>query len=228
MNFKNVVFAGAAAVALAACGQGASSDAAAGAPAGAATETASAQQNADAVQSDAVSGVYSPDPNHRYITFSYFHQGFSNPWLRWRDWTGELDWNAETPENSSVNVTIDVSSIDSGVDEFDGHLVSENWFNAAQYPQITFVSTKVEKTGANTGKITGDLTIKGVTKPVTLNVVFHKGAYQERANNYKLGFSGKTTVKRTDFDVGAYVPVVGDDVDIVIETEWVMDAPASE
>lgn len=224
MNFKAVVFAGAAALALAACGQGGST----GASENASAEAASAQQDAEAVQSDAISGVYTPDPHHRYITFSYLHQGFSYPWLRWREWTGALDWNAETPEDSSVNVTIDVNSIDSGVDDFDGHLVGADWFNAAQYPQITFVSTNVEKTGANTGKITGDLTIKGVTKPVTLDAVFHKGAYQERANNYKLGFSGKTTVKRTDFDVGAYVPMVGDEVDIVIETEWVMDAPASE
>lgn len=230
MKFKTVVFAGAAALALAACGQSGSTGAAESASTEAAStaETASAQQAADAVQSDAISGVYTPDPAHRYITFSYLHQGFSHPWLRWRNWTGELDWNADAPEKSSVSVTIDVNSIDSGVDEFDGHLVSENWFNAAQYPQITFVSTGVEKTGANTGRITGDLTIKGVTKPVTVDVVFHKGAYQERANNYKLGFSGKTTVKRTDFDVGAYVPMVGDDVDIVIETEWVMAAPAGE
>lgn len=227
MNFKAVVFAGAASLALAACGQGGSTGAAESAATDAA-ETASAQQAADAVQSDAISGVYAPDPGHRYITFSYLHQGFSRPWLRWRDWTGELNWNADAPEESSVNVTIDVNSIDSGVDEFDGHLVSENWFNAAQHPQITFVSTNVEKTGANTGKITGDLTIKGVTKPVTLDAVFNKGEFQERANAYKLGFSAKTTVKRTDFDVGAYVPAVGDDVDILIETEWVMAAPAGE
>ncbi|MCK5750530.1 MAG: YceI family protein [Oricola sp.] len=222
MKFRNAILAGAAAFALAACGQGGSAETSG------ATEAASAQQAAEEVQSDAVSGVYTPDSGHRYITFSYFHQGFSNPWLRWRDWDGELVWNAENPAESSVNVTIDVASIDSGVDEFDGHLVGENWFNAAAHPEITFVSTDVEKTGANTGKITGDLTIKGITKPVTLDVVFHKGAYQERGNSYKLGFSGKTTLMRSDFDLGAYVPVVSDEVDVVIETEWQMPAPASE
>ena len=222
MKLRTVVLASAAVFALAACGQAPDSSG------DASSESANAQQAADAVQSDAISGVYTPDGNHRYITFSYLHQGFSYPWLRWRDWSGELDWNAGAPEESSVNVVIDVASIDSGVDEFDGHLVSDQWFDAAQYPEITFVSTNVEKTGANTGKITGDLTIKDITKPVTLDVVFHKGAYQERGNSYKLGFSGKTTVKRSDFGVGAYVPAVGDDVDIVIETEWVMPAPATE
>lgn len=224
MTFKYAILAGAAAFALAACGQGASTDT----TAAGAGEAASAQQDAGAVQSDAVSGAYTPDSGHRYITFSYFHQGFSHPWLRWREWDGELNWNAESPEDSSVSVTIDVTSIDSGVDVFDGHLVAENWFNAAAHPEITFVSTEVEKTGANTGKITGDLTIKGITKPVTLEVVFHKGAYQERDGIYKLGFSGKTTLMRSDFDLGAYVPAVSDEVDVVIETEWQMPAPASE
>ncbi len=219
MNFKTVAFAGVAALALASCGQSASVDAtteAAAAPG----ESASAQADADAVKSDAISGVYTTESGHRYITFSYLHQGLSRPWLRWRDWDGELTWDADAPEASSVNVTINVASIDSGVDVFDGHLTSDQWFDAAQYPEITFVSTAVEKTGANTGK--------GQTKPVTLDAVFNKGAYDERGNQYKLGFSGTTTVKRSDFGVDAYVPYVGDEVDVVIETEWVMPAPASE
>lgn len=233
MNFKRVAFAGAATLALAACGQDASTDAAAtedaaASEAPASSEAASAQQDADAVENDAISGVYTPDIHHRYITFSYLHQGYSRPILNWDEWTGELDWNAEAPEDSSVNVVIDVSSVDSGVADFDGHLTSADWFNAAEYPEITFVSTDVEKTGPDTGKITGDLTIKGVTKPVTLDATFRKGAYDERNNIYKLGFAGETTVKRSDFDLGAYVPVVGDEVDIKIETEWVMPAPESE
>ncbi len=225
MKLRHYAFAGAAIFALAACGQSAETNAA-GQPA--ANETASAQQDAEAADFEAVSGEYTPDPKHRYITFSYFHQGYSHPWVRWRDWTGTLNWDADAPENSSVSVTIDVASVDSGVDEFDGHLVSENWFNAAAHPEITFVSTDVEKTGANTGKITGDLTIKGITKPVTLDVVFHKGAYEQRGNYYKLGFSGETTLKRSDFDLGAFVPVVSDEVDVVIETEWTMQASADE
>lgn len=224
MNFRSYALA-ASALALAACGQSAQSQ---GAGETASTETANAQQNAEAVEFDAVSGVYKPDIYHKYITFSYLHQGFSRPILNWDEWTGELNWNADAPEKSSVNVTIDVTSIDSGVPDFDGHLTGADWFNAAEYPEITFVSTSVEKTGASTGKITGDLTIKGVTKPVALEVKFYKGAYVERDNLYKLGFSGKTTVMRSDFDLGAYVPIVSDEVDIVIETEWEMSAPASE
>ncbi|MEM9616483.1 MAG: YceI family protein [Pseudomonadota bacterium] len=177
-------------------------------------------------QTDAKSGTYMTDDGHRYITFSYSHAGFSNPWLRWRDWTGTLDWNAEDPAASSVNVVINAESIDTGVDVFDGHLKDDRFFDVANHPEITFVSTSVEKTGDNTGEITGDLTIKGTTKPVTLDVVFNKGEYDQRNNRYKLGFSGKTTVKRSDYGVDLFAPVVSDEVDIIIETEFLM--PAAE
>ncbi len=236
MNFKLVTFASAASLALAACGQdaseGASGAASTEAPAASAAaetgEAASAQQAAETVQNDAVSGVYAPDAGHRYIVFSYLHQGYSRPIVRWDDWTGELDWNADAPSESSVSITIDVDSVNSGVADFDGHLKGERFFDVANYPEITFVSTDVETTGPDTGTITGDLTIKDMTKPVTLDVVFRKGAYDERNNIYKLGFSGTTTVKRSDFGVGAFVPMVSDEVDIQIETEWEMPAPDSE
>lgn len=218
---------GGAAVALAACGQNAetasSSDATEASDA--AVEAASAQQDADAFEFDAPSGVYESEATHRYITFSYTHLGFSDPWLRWRDWNGTLNWNAEAPEQSSVSVVINAESIDTGVDIFDGHLKGERFFDVANHPEITFDSTDVETTGANTGTITGDLTIKGNTKPVTLDVVFNKGAFQERDNIYRLGFSGKTTVKRSDFGVDFAAPNVSDEVDIVIEAEWIMAAP---
>ncbi|WP_375202859.1 YceI family protein [Hyphococcus sp.] len=225
MTLRDFALAGAAALTLAACGQSADGQSANGASVG---EAASAQQTADVMEFEAPSGAYEPDYKHRYITFSYFHQGYSRPWLRWDDWTGTLNWDADAPENSSVSVTIDATSINSGVDEFDGHLNGERFFDTANNPEITFASTSVEKTGANTGTITGDLTIKGVTKPATLEVVFHKGAYDERGNVYKLGFSGKTTVNRSEFGLDFAVPIVSDEVEIVIETEWVMPAPASE
>lgn len=225
MRFRYLMLSGAA-LALAACGQNsdvAANDDAASLSSG--VEAVSAQQEADAFEFDAPSGVYESEDTHRYITFSYTHLGFSDPWLRWRDWDGTLNWNAEDPEQSSVSVTINADAIDTGVDVFDDHMKGERLFDVANHPQITFVSTDVEKTGANTGNITGDLTIKGNTKPVTLNVIFNKGAFQERDNVYRLGFSGKTTVKRSDFGIDFAVPNVSDEVDIVIETEWIMSAP---
>ncbi|GJL91828.1 YceI family protein [Hyphococcus sp.] len=225
MSFRTLLLASFAA-GLVGCGQAPSADSSAST--GAAHETASAQQAAEALESTAKSGVYTPDERHRYITFSYFHQGYSHPWVRWRNWTGELNWDGEAPENSSVSITIDAASVDSGVDVFDGHLNGERFFDTANNPEITFVSTNVEKTGATTGKITGDLTIKGITKPVTLDAVFNKGEFNAERNSSKLGFSATVIVNRSEFGLDFLVPSVGDEVSIVIETEWVMSAPASE
>lgn len=223
MNFNHWTLGAAAALTLAACGQSTTT-----APTETEAETANAQQATETLESSAVSGVYAPDEKHRYITFSYMHQGYSRPWVRWRAWTGELNWDAETPENSSVSVTIDAAAVDSGVDEFDGHLQGDRFFDTANYPEITFVSTSVAKTGVDTGTIAGDLTIKGVTRPVTLDVKFNKGAYEDRGNRYKLGFSATASVIRSEFGMDFLVPAVSDQVDIVIETEWMMSAPASE
>ena len=173
-----------------------------------------------AEDSTAISGEYTAESGHRYITFSYDHQGYSRPQLRWRAWDATLNWNAEDPASSSVSVTIDVASIDSGVDVFDEHLKGDNWFDVEAHPQATFVSTAAAIVEDHSGTVTGDLTIKGVTKPVTLDVEFHKGAFEERGNAYKIGFSGTTKINRSDFELGAYVPLVGDEVDIVISAEF--------
>lgn len=172
--------------------------------------------------SGTVAGVYRSDPRHAYITFSYDHQGYSRPWLRWRSWTADLNWNPSAPEQSSIAAAIDATSADSGVDEFDGHLKSADFFDAANHPQITFASTSVSLAGGSAGTIVGDLTIKGVTKPVTLDVTINKAANDDFAKAYKLGFSAKGVVKRSDFGVDKYVPFVGDDVTVVIEAEFVM------
>ena len=169
----------------------------------------------------AETGSYASDPGHAYITFSYLHQGYSRPFLRWRTWSADLDWNAEDPKKSKVTVEIDAQSIDSGVDKFDEHLRSADFFDVEKHPKITFVSTSLETTGATTGVMTGDLTVKGQTKPVTLDVTLNRAADDDFAKGHKLGFSAKGAVKRTDFDVGKYAPFVGDDVDLIIEVEFV-------
>jgi len=170
----------------------------------------------------APSGAYQTDPNHHYITFTYSHMGYSHPQVRWRDWSGALDWNAEDPGASAISVKINAASVDSGVDEFNGHLQDERFFDVANHPEITFVSTSIERTGPSTAKVAGDLTIRGVTLPVTLDAVVNRAADDDFAKAYKLGFSGKTTVKRSDFGMDAYVPYVSDEVEIAIEAEFVM------
>lgn len=177
---------------------------------------------ADVDPSVAPSGSYHNDPRHAYIMFSYDHMGMSRPHVRWRKWSGELDWDAEDPAASSVYVTIDAASVDSGVDEFDGHLRGEGFFDVAGHPEITFESTSIERTGPNTGKISGDLTIKGVTAPVVLDAVINGATDDAQGGVYKLGFSATTTVKRSEFGITAYVPLVSDEVEISIESEFIM------
>lgn len=169
----------------------------------------------------AVSGEYKTDYKHRYITFSYDHFGLSQPLLRWRDWDAVLDWNAENPVASSVSVTIDAASADSGVDEFDEHLRGAQFFDVENHPTITFVSTSLEKTGEDTGTITGDLTIKGHTKSITLNVQMNTAFYDERRKQHKIGFSATGLVKRSDFDVDLFAPNVSDEVALKIEAEFI-------
>ncbi len=172
--------------------------------------------------SAAASGEYQAESGHRYITFSYWHQGLSRPYLRWRDWDATLDWNAENPTASSVSVEIDAAAIDSGVDEFDDHLRGEKFFDVENHPTITFESTSLTETGEKSGTMTGDLTIKGVTKAVTLDVTMNRGFFDERGKQYKIGFSATGAVKRSDFGVDLFTPVVGDDVEIIIEAEFIM------
>lgn len=177
--------------------------------------------------SPTIPGVYKSDPRHAYITFSYDHQGYSRPWLRWRSWSADLNWNPATPDQSSIDVVIDATSADSGVLEFDDHLKSADFFDAANNPQITFKSTSLALAGGASGTVTGDLTIKGVTKPVTLDVSINKAASDDFAKAYKLGFSAKGVVKRSDYGVDKYVPFVGDEVTVVIEAEFVLPREAS-
>ncbi len=225
---KIIALAAVSTFALAACGkpQDAAAPAApaeaetAPSPEAVAAETAPVEAPFDV--SMTVPGVYKSDSGHAYITFSYDHQGYSRPWLRWRSWTGDLNWNPAAPDQSSITAVIDVASIDSGVDKFDEHLKSPDFFDVAAHPQITFNSKSVVIDGPATAKVAGDLTIKGVTKPVTLDVKINRAADDDFAKGYKLGFSGKTVIKRSDFGVDKYTPFVGDDVAIVVEAEFVM------
>lgn len=222
---RGLLLSTAAVLALAACSKPATEKATAAETPAAETpaaDTAAAPAAAsEAVDlSAAASGLYTPDVKHHHLIFNYKHQGYSVSYVRWREWTADLNWNAENPEASTIAVRINADKVDSGVDEFDGHLRGENFFDTANYPEITFNSTSLVRTGDNTGKMTGDLTIKDVTKPVTLDVTINKAAFEERAGAYKLGFSGKGTITRSEFGLDYAVPFVDDQVNLIIEAEF--------
>lgn len=165
------------------------------------------------------SGEYTLDSSHGYITFTYSHLGFSNPRVGFNSFDTVLVLDSSNPEDSTVEVTIDASSIDSRVAEFNEHLNGSDFFNTAEYPTITFKSTKVEATGGNTFDVTGDLTILGTTKPVTLATTINKAANHPMRDVPTVGVSASTTLMRSEWGLGAYVPAVSDEVELSIEVE---------
>jgi len=169
--------------------------------------------------SDVPSGKYTLDSSHGYITFTYSHLGFSNPRVGFNRFDTELELDSSNPENSAVEVTIDASSIDSRVAEFNDHLNGSDFFNTAEYPTITFKSTKVEATGENTFDVTGNLTILGTTKPVTLATTINKAANHPMRNVPTVGLSASAKLMRSEWGLGAYVPAVSDEVELSIEVE---------
>ncbi|MFK8014678.1 MAG: YceI family protein [Gammaproteobacteria bacterium] len=166
-------------------------------------------------------GTYGVEKTHAYITFSYDHQGYSKPFLRFRSFDGALELDPSDLANSSVSVTIDTNSIDSGVDIFDEHLRGDGFFDVEQFPTATFSSTSFAPS-ATGGTMTGDLTMKGITKPVTLDVTFNKAGENFRSKVPQVGFSARGKIMRSDWDLGKYTPVVGDAVSLIIETEFQM------
>ncbi|MEP6344072.1 MAG: YceI family protein [Maricaulaceae bacterium] len=169
---------------------------------------------------DAPSGVYKSEAGHAYIAMSYNHQGYAKPILRWGAFDATVNVDSENPENSSLSVEIDVASIDSGVDVFDDHLRAEQFFNVAEYPTISFSSTDMKQLVQGRGQVTGELTIKDVTKPVTLDVTLNKVGQHFRSKKDMFGISATTMIRRDDFGVGLY-DVVGQEVEIQIEVEFV-------
>ena len=176
--------------------------------------------NAPSTALDGVpSGAYVIDPGHTSVNFGISHLGFSSYQGRFNTIAGSLNFDAKAPEKSSLTVTIDAASIDTNHTELEGKLKGADWFDTAKFPTATFPSTKVEKLTDTTGKLTGDLTLHGVTKPVTLDVTFNGAGNNPFANVPQLGFSAKGSIKRSDFGIAQYLPAIGDEVSIMIESE---------
>jgi len=162
---------------------------------------------------------YKIDPTHTATVFSWNHFGFSTPSANFSDIQGVINVDNAKPANSSVNVTIPLSSVNTNVPALDKEFQQEAWFNAAKYPNITFKSTKVETKDKKHFKITGDLTVKGVTKPVVLDAVLNKQGEHPMAKVPAIGFNATTSFNRSDFGLGNYVPNVGDKITVNITTE---------
>lgn len=158
------------------------------------------------------------DPNHANAQFIVRHLGISNVQGEFTKVNGTITLDDEDITKSSVSATIDVNSIDTRVAMRDNDLKSQHFFDAAEYPTITFQSTKITKTGDNTYQMAGNLTIRGVTKPVTLDVSGLSAPIQAMGTTRR-GISATTKINRQDFGVSADPGMVGDDITILIDLE---------
>ena len=163
--------------------------------------------------------TYKLDPTHTNVIASWNHLGFSNPSANFGDVDGTLVYDAADVGKSRVEVTLPLSGLDTFVPKLDEHLRSADFFDAEKFPVITFKSTKVEAAGAGKLKITGDLTVKGITKPVVLDATLNKVGEHPMRKVPAIGFDATTTISRSEFGVGAYVPNIGDSITLRITTE---------
>lgn len=163
--------------------------------------------------------AYQIDPTHTATVFSWNHFGFSTPSANFSNIQGTINVDNEKPANSSVDVTIPLESLNTNVKALDEHLKKADFFDAEKYPNITFKSTKVQALGKNKYKITGNLTVKDVTKPVVLDAVLNKQGEHPMTKAQSIGFNATTSFDRSAFNVGGYVPNVGDKITVNITTE---------
>ena len=163
--------------------------------------------------------TYKIDPTHTTVLAQWNHFGFSNPSASFGNVEGTLVYDAADVARSSVEVTLPLSGLEGFSAKFNEHLRSADFFDAAKFPKATFKSTKVEAAGEGKLKVTGDLTVKDITRPVVLDVTLNKAADHPMTKAPTIGFDATTTLSRTEFGVGAYVPNVGDTVTLRITTE---------
>lgn len=163
--------------------------------------------------------TYTIDPAHTDVVAQWSHFGFSNPIAHFGQVEGSITHDADNVAASSVEVVLPLAGMSSHVAKFDEHLRSADFFDAEKFPQATFKSTAVEAAGEGKLKITGDLTIKGITKAVVLDATINKVAAHPMSNQPTAGFDAVATIKRTDFDLGLYAPNVSDEVQLRITTE---------
>jgi polyisoprenoid-binding protein YceI len=180
-------------------------------------------------KADIPAGDYTLDKSHATLVFRVSHLGFSNYTAAFADFDAKLRFDQNNAGASALEATINPMSLTlpAPPEGFLAELTGPQWLNTASYPSITFKSTKIETTGPNTGKVTGDLTLHGVTKPVTLDVTYNGGYVGHPMDPHaRIGFSAKGTFKRSDFGIAYGVPAPGstmgvsDEVQVAIEAEF--------
>ena len=167
----------------------------------------------------AAADKYELDASHSQIVFSYNHLGFSTTFGMFSGFEGEIMFDQENPAASSVTVSMPTKSMFTGWEKRDAHFMNADFFDATDEDLITFTSTSIEITGETTALITGDLTMNEVTKSVVLDAVLNQAGANPLNGQDWAGFDATTTLKRSDFGLGAFAPAVSDEVEVRISIE---------
>ncbi|MEM8818982.1 MAG: YceI family protein [Pseudomonadota bacterium] len=174
------------------------------------------------VLADGQTATYVLDPSHSQVVFSYNHLGYSTTFGMFSGFKGEIQFVEDDPAASSVSVSVPTMSMFTGWEQRQAHFMSEDFFGATEEDMITFTSTSIEVTGENTANITGDLTMNDVTQEVVLDATLNQASpypVGEKAGTPTIGFGATTTILRSDFGVGAFAPLVSDEVEVQIQIE---------
>ncbi|MBR9843313.1 MAG: polyisoprenoid-binding protein [Rhodobacteraceae bacterium] len=163
--------------------------------------------------------AYNLDASHSQIVFSYNHLGFSTTYGMFSGFEGAIAFDKEDPAASSVSVSFPVQSMLTGWEARFGHFMADDFFAATEGEMVTFTSTGIEVTGESSAKITGDLTLNGVTKAVVLDAVMNQAGQHPMAGKEWAGFDATTTLVRSDYGLGKFAPYVSDEVEVMISIE---------
>jgi len=184
--------------------------------------TVVAQAALTKVPAEVQSGTYKLDPAHGKITWSVSHLGFSTYVGQFTNVAADLTLDPANPSASTLTATVPLTDVDPNNDGLKAHLQTPDFFDTAQFPTATFVATSivVDADDATEAEVTGDLTIRGVTRPVTMDVQFNQ-AGPSMGGVYKVGFDGEATIKRSEFGVNFALGPISDEVELHIEGEFI-------
>lgn len=171
-----------------------------------------------AAAASATNNSYTLDPTHSYVLWHINHFGFSNPSGKWMA-NGTFIFDKNHPQTSKVTATVNIADGVTGIPALDQHMQSAEFFDAKQFPTATFVSDNIKLTGKQTADVSGQLTMHGVTKPLTFHVKLNKIGVSVVTNKPTIGFSGSATLNRSDYGISAYAPGLSNQVQLEIEVE---------
>lgn len=165
-------------------------------------------------------GAYRLDAAHGKITWSLSHLGYSTYYGQITDVAAEAELDPKAPEKSRIAVTVGTTSVTGLNERLDTQLRGPDFFDTQKFPTARFVSISVEPTSPTTARITGNLTLKGITRPISFDATFNQAGLHPVDKQYTVGFDGRAIIKRSEFGISAYLPLVGDEVTLRLEGEF--------